>query len=527
VNQPKPLPQIKGGWGLPLALLLIFAILAGFYSNARYGGWGLDGDALIQAVFAESIMVNHKLYTGASYSNGFAYGGLLAVAGQISGISPYQLVDWGNAWVAVIALVAFITYRELLSDGRLAVFSTLLLFLIPDFLFYVLRGGHERSTWLLALLMIFLLARSLRYARQPGPLLVHIVCFYLIFWAMAASNVYFASTFVNAIILSVLGAWLLGFIRWSRVKDRLQREHFLNRLLIVSLACLILVFVFINYTYRPALTFYYIAEDLVNRLGILLFGVQEQVVTSSYAYVGSAWINQVAYLALTGPQFLIATISFGGWAVGIWKQFSFDDRRWFLWWLYTAFGGLLVIGILSDFAGFLQNNMQLRMFTPFALFIAPLAALVLRSTFGTLSRRLPRFAMLLGGVCIVYGMLATMVKVTNEPLVANTWLFYAPGQQRVGQWMNAHIQKQIVWVDTWQQLPRALQFSDGALSNHSVRYLAGGRFEYPPYILLSENTRLRANRVGIVLPAVYEHNQIYDNGFVQLYYRRAITPYQR
>ncbi|MBN2148901.1 MAG: hypothetical protein JW726_16050 [Anaerolineales bacterium] len=521
------LPSDRNRAMVGLALILIFAALAGFYSSARYQGWFADVDALIQAASAESIQAGQRLIGRVSYTNGFAYGALLAFIGQVSGLSPYLLVNWGNVWLAVFVLVAFITYRELLDDVWQAALGTLLLLMIPDLVFYVQRGGHERITWMLALLMIFLLARSLRYARQPGLLSVYIICFYLIFWAMAATNVYFASTFVNAIILSMFGPWVLGFLIRSRMKGDVQRGHFLRRLLLVSLACLILVFVFVNYTYRPALVFYNIAENLVNRLGILIFGVQEAELSASYAYVGKAWIDFGIYLVLVGMQFSIAALSFVGWVLGFRRQFSLDDRRWFLWWLYGAFGVLLVIGILADSGRFLQGNMQLRMFTPFALFVAPMAALVLRPAFGALSRRLPRFALLLGGILAAFGLLATMVKATNEPLVANNWLFYAPGEKRVGQWMNAHIQNESIWVDTWQHLTAALKYSDGLQYSRTIYYRAGNLIIPPPYILLAETTEMSANRFGFVLPAVYEHNKIYDNGAAQLYYRRAITPYQK
>lgn len=512
---------------LGLALLLVFALLAGFYTSARFAGWIAQGDALSQINAAQGTLTAGNLINPGRYSNGFAYGALLAVTSQVSGISPNQLITWGSVWIAVFALVAFIAYRELLGDARLAALSTLLLFLIPDFLFYVLRGGHERITWMLALLMLFLLARSLHHAQNPGLLLVHILCFYLVFWAMAATNVYFASTFVNAIILALLGAWMLGYISRSRVKDGDQRQPLLRRLLIISLACVILVFVFITYTYPPALNFYNLAGDLVNRLGLLLFGAQEMETSSSFEYLGNAWVNPGVYLALVGPQFLLAAASFGVWAFDLRKQFSFDHRRWLLWWLYAASGVLLVVGTLADFTGFLQQNLQLRMFTPFALFIAPLAALGLQSLFKKLSHHMPRFAMLFASVCVVYGLLATMLKVTNDPAVSNAWFFYTPGELQAGQWMNERIQNQTAWVDSWNNLPVLLASTSGSSPNRTVIYRAGLQPLPAPYVLITEKTLLRANRINYVLPATYDRNRIYDNGAAWLYYRRARTPYQR
>lgn len=525
---PNKLPRRpKATWGL--VLVLTIALLVGYYSSARYQGHYAEVDSLSQVTAASSIINTRQLEGPGRYSNGYAYGAVIAFASELSGISPDILISWGNVWIVVFTLVAFITYRELLGDAWLAVLSTLLLFLFPDLMFYVLRGGHERATWMLALLMLFLLVRSLHYGSRPWLLLMYILGFYLIFWSMASTNIFFASTFAGATLISFLGSRVFDFLKRTGKKEVSAREHLVNRLLILSLICLLLAFVFISYTYLPALSYYFYMEDFISRTGLLLLGAQEDAgVPSSFSYLGKSWISSGAYIALVWPQFLIAIISFGKWLSDLRNHFSFHTQRWFLWWLYGAFGILLVLGTLADFGGFMQENLQMRMFTAFALFIAPMAALTLRATFAAQLRWHPRLIVFLGGIFVAYGILSCMLKVTNEPILSNVWLFYEPGEHRVGQWMKENMEDQEVWVDTWGRLSSLYRYTMGEYDpNMLYTYVVGIRNVTPPYVLITENTRLSANRRGIVIPAVYDHNLIYDNGVAEIYYRRPLTPYQK
>lgn len=526
LNIRKLPPRSKPVWAL--GVIIMFSMLAGFYYNMRYTGMNPDGDVIKMVAAARGIQVSGRLDEAGRYSNGYNYGAILAFVSELTGLRPDTMTSWGNAWIMVFLLAAYITYRELMGDDWLAVLSTLLLIIFPDLMFYIMRGSHERVTWLLALLMLFLLVRSLRHIKQLGLLLVDILAFYLVFWAMASTNIYFASSFASAIFISFLGSQAFDFLKRFHHRTEQINQRFVQRLVTISLVCLILVFIFITYAYPPALSYYFRMQDFLARAGILVLGAQEESGPPlSYSYLGRAWLSLGTYLALVWPQFLIAGVSFGRWLADMRKVFTFDDRRWFLWWLYTAFGVLLVVGTIADYAGFMQENLQMRMFTPFALFIAPLAALVIRAAFAWLQRLRPRLAVLLAGMLIAYGLLACMLKVTNDPLVSNVWLFYAPGEQRAGVWMEQKIDNQVVWADTWSRLPSLYEYMEDTDPDQTGQYVAGKVAIETPYILISEHTWLRANRVGFTLPAVADHNLIYDNGFARLYYRIPLTPYQK
>ena len=156
-----------------------------------------------------------------------------------------------------------------------------------------------------------------------------------------------------------------------------------------------------------------------------------------------------------------------------------------------------------------------------------MAALVLRDAYRFLARRQTRLAVLVGGLLLAYGLMANMVKITNDPLASNVWFFYAPAEKGVGLWMEDHIRGQLTWVDTWSRLSSLFRFGEDFPTEWRHQYIAGGTAEGVPYRLITENTLRSASRRGAVIPPVSGFHQVYDNGMAQLYFRRALTPYQK
>ena len=49
----------------------------------------------------------------------------------------------------------------------------------------------------------------------------------------------------------------------------------------------------------------------------------------------------------------------------------------------------------------------------------------------------------------------------------------------------------------------------------------------PQEEIIGQDRAVKALRRGLAMPPVLSQNLVYDNGDVQLYHRRALTPYQR
>jgi len=509
--------------------LLAAAIMASIYYNSRFGGWSMEVDTAQQSVAADGIVATGSLEHNHSYNNGYGYGALLAFLSYLSGqsIQSIQLFLAGSAVIVVLA--AFLVYRELLESSAIAFLAAILLLMQPDFMFYVLRGSHESVTWTLLLLMVFLLLRGSDYRERPSRFVFFVLAFYLLCWAMVAVNVYFSSSVLSAFALALVGGWLIKKMIKNQRVDKEGTPDVLRRLVFIVSIGWLLVFLFITYIYEPGILYYYTFSEMVDRIGILFFGAQPLGQPISYSYYENAWQSRVAYLSLTGLQWIFVVSSFITWLIGLRQIKSLAGKRLLLWLFYSSFGVLLVIGVVVDFAGFLNTNLQLRLFTPFVLFASPMAALLCAHLFERLCNQSRRRILLpVCAVIVAWGLLASALKTTNDPILGNHWFFYHDGELKAANWIEEHIQYQRIWVDTRPHLAETFHFWQGYEGLSTNKYEFKKNVWSPPtYTLITALTKLRSDRVGEILPATNDKNLIYDNEEAQLFHRRPETSFQK
>jgi len=508
-------------------VLTAFALLAGVYYMMRFASWSMEGDASSQTTSAIGMLESGQVDYPGAYNNGFGYSAQLVLLNLVTGLQVQQIQLGSSLWVFALALVAFITYREFLGSAIAAALGAMLLFLQPDFLFYAVRGSHEKFIWTYALLLMFLLVRSYSHIHNTWKFLLYVGLFYMVFWAFVSTNVYFAAVFMVAIMLSFVGGWVLSQLDKKHLPTYETRTPALERLIVISLACSILVFIFINYTYWPALLSYNLISDLSDKLSLMMLGAQPVETPSAYQSLGMAWKSQGAYLVLTAAQWIITLTSLVAWVIGLIGLSRMDQKRWLLWLMYSAFGLLMIFGVVADLAGFMSTNLQLRMFTPFAIFSSALVADLVVRRIKAMNIRWRKLVSVAIVIIIAFGALTVNLKVTNEPVFGNQWLFYTPEELAPARWFNNHgVLQQQVWVDTSEHLSKVYYFWEGVRPIIPYQYKWGERSSSAPYTLISELARLRTNRSGITLPYVEDQNQIYDNGQVQIFHRLPQTPYQ-
>jgi hypothetical protein len=508
----------------PLTLLLLLAAVFSLYWIGRYGGYAMEVDASRMTQSAGGILKVGHLVHEKSYPPGYEYPALLAILSKLTGLSIQILQLNAGLWLPVLALVAYLSYRELLGDPNLAVLTCLLLLIQPDFTFYILRSSHEKITWMLALCSLFCLARSNRFARVPARMLLFEALFCLVFWAMATTNAYFALVFLAGLTFYWLGTRIIcRRISWQGTAVA-RRCQLVRRAGVICLIGYGLVFIVINFAYPPAVNFYQTLNSFAEHVRGLISG---EALKQPYAYLGSAWRHPLIYLALTLPQWTIVLAGLLGWGMGARRLGQANQSGWLLWLLYAAFAAMLVAGVIMDFAGFLSLNLQLRLFPPFALAGSPFAARAISRGFEKVLAAKSIASRILGVGLGVYAVLAAMAKVTNEPLLSNQWLFYSPAELQAVRWTDAHLESHRVWSDTSSHLADVFGFWEGYGGPAVSRYEFGVASPSSSHVLISRWTRLQANRNGVSLPATLEHDRVYDNGMVQLYHRRPKTPYQR
>ena len=524
-----------------LLLLLSLTLLIAGYWVTRYAGLIMEGDATRLTQAGEGIANEGRLVTAQSYLNGYGYPALLAFLIQTTGLTAQVLQIAGSFWLVPLALAAYLAYRELLPDIRLAILAVILLLLHPDFLFYILRSSHERTTWTFGLLILWLWVRSNR-SQEVELRLAMVLSLYLLLWAVIANNAYFGSTIVTTFLLAMLANYVLArfFRRASRGGTPMG---FHNRMLYVWLSGFALLFLFITYVYSPATSYYYTLGTIGEKVSVLFLGSepisQRMAVDDTYGYVQTAWLSPTVYLLLTGFQWLIVVLAIGAWlrdGVALLRRGHtvLSQQRLLLWLFFLGFATQVGLGVISDLSGAMGSNLQVRLFTPFALVVSPMAA-----TWFTALRRIPwrrlnalRPALMpLGAMVACVAVIATLLKVTNDPVVGNQWLFYSPGEQVALDWTDDHLKDREIWIDTWQHQFDVLLFRRGydwkPRNNYRSGSLAEWRSDEVSHVLLSDLTVLQANRSKLPLPMVVDRDIVYDNGDAQLFHRRQRSPFQK
>lgn len=511
-----------------LPLLLGLAFLIATYWIARYGGWSGEGDGTRLTLAADGVVREGRLVTTRfNYTNGYGYPALLAFLSQVTGVSVQGLQIAGSAWLTVIVLLAFLAFRELLHSARLAAAGVLLLLAQPDFLFYILRNSHERTTWTFGLLVLWLWVRSGRMYGLPA-LAAGVCTVYLLLWAMIANNAYLGSSIVTTFLIALALSMLLKRVA-PVLAPKLSGSLVERRVKFFPLVGFALVFIFVSYAYRPAQGYYQTLNSALSRTTALVAGVQPAA--RPYRYVATAWISTPTYLALTMVQWSIVLASGAAWlrdAALLLRQgkAALSRGRLLLWLFYLGYAAQLAFGFTADFAGWLGVNTQVRLFTPFALVTSPMAATWLA---GDWTKRL-RARSALRMVALPLGCLAvafSLIKMTNDPVLGNQWLFYSPSDQAGFDWADAHLRDREIWVDTYEHQTDIAHYRKGYDWQPANNYRYGAGFDQIAFVMLSQRIELRANRTGLQLPGVANRDSIYDNGDAQLYHRRPATPFQK
>lgn len=512
---------------LVLLLLLLLGVFSGAYYSLRFGGLTMEVDSSRMTLIADWIKNTATINNRYTYSNGVSYGVLIAVFSLVTGLEVQSAQLASFVYVFPLLLAAFIAFREMLGNALAGLLATLILLLQPDFLFYIVRGSHEKFTWAFALLMLYLLFRSQKTTQSSKQLLIFILLFYFAFWGMVMSNTFFASAYLLAISLGLLIGWLFARTVFRRHNQSYLPEAWLKRLLLISTSCFILYYIFTWHIYVPAQQAISLYEQLVDRVFLMFLDVEPVEPTTSVQYFATAWRSQSLYLLITGFQWLTAL---GGFAVWIWSTFrilQLKQSRRFLWQMYTSFGILLLVGVIADSAGWLSQNLQLRAFTPFAILTSAMFVHGLQLAWPKVKPNFRRGLVPLGCLVIVLVFLGAQIKITNDPMVGNAWLFYTPAEISAYEWVEARMEYQAVWVDTRDHLREVFYFHQGYTENRKNFYYVHPRPINASVVLLSERVQYKAFRQGLQLPSIEGRLRVYDNGSSAVYRWRPLTPYQR
>jgi hypothetical protein len=506
--------------------LLAYAVLVCTYFVVRTGGQLAEHDTAVQAAAVESAVAAGSLTpaAGVLYPNGFVYAAISAavIAFTGAGVAAIQQVIY-PLMSALLVVPAWALYREVAprrNGGLAAGIAVAVLFAQPEFLFFVLRGSHERFLRFLILVALWLLIRSFRFDGRPGLFAVHVLLFYLTAFALIATNTFFGVSFLLAITSALVLAWGASALplAFGFTVSVLAR-----RLAVATLAIAGLAFLVTFYLYTPASHGLGQVNVLARRTAQLV--TTTDTGTSPYAQVVSAWISPQVYFVLASSDYVLMLTSAaawlwlgGGWLLG--KSRPVGAHEWLLWLLYTAFAMQGALAVLVDRTGLMGANLQHRSFPSFAMLAAPLVA----GAAVRLPARLPLARWLGAGALSIFAVLA-LLKATNEPLLSNKWTFYNPTELLPLAWADVHARESGVWVGLDERLRSAYDIAVGPSPRGNwwdiARPDAGVRLYAVTPLIALQSRRFRQP-----LPPVSLANRIYDDGSSLVYRARPTNAFQ-
>lgn len=534
--------MLRRGFTAPVNLLLIalvfYALGTYMYATLRFAGRWNENDT---TVLTRSIYFVERdetvLDVSIPYGNGLSYQAISVFLLQTTGVDVQTLQLYVMPFVAaLLPVMAFVTYRELTQNNLTGLLACLILYLQPDFLFVTWRGSHEKITWTLTLFLLFLLARSFTAHASTGALQRYVVLFYITAFAFVCSNAFFATSLTAAIALSFLVGSLLIALRnrFGRNTEK-AAAHQIYRLVFVTMAVGVLVYLFFFYIYPPAISLLLAFKSLYEGLAALFLETEQA--TNPYDYVTAAWIDPRIYLLLTGISMVIVLMSFFVWLRGIprfirTRDLSKSDlARLYLWLVYPTFAFQLALSLVADRTAAIGSNLQVRLFTPLMLTAVPLVAIGVSDIMVWLSRRKRRFlrnGLLLGGAAVIPAFsIFAMFKVTNEPVVSNNWLFSTSAEREAAMWSLLHSDDPISWMGIDDRFRAGVVFDEPEFSYEDTMTVGVTPRLSPRYFVISDIERARWLRQSLPLPFLDDDYRVYDNGLAQVYYRRQLTDYQR
>lgn len=523
--------------------ILLFVIGNYSYVTLRFlGNWAENDTLLLTRVIYAASEEGTIIDQAGPYGNGLTYQGVMLFIMEISGVSLQQLQIYVMPITNfLLAVMAFTTYRLMIGQATAALVATLLLFVQPDFLFVTWRGSHERITWMLGLFLLFLLARRLtqRPDEPAATFAGNTISLYVTIFAFICCNAFFASSFVVTLALAYLGGFSIVRLRaLLHRQDSLDLRANVTRLYYLIVAFGILLFLFFFYIYPPALHLLRALRSLVDGVVLLFLHGNQEIANNPYDYVATTWLDSRIYVLMLALSFGIALVATLVWIIGIPRlllrkaPLTRDDLpRVFLWLIYPSYVLQIVLSLMVDWANGLGSNIQVRLFPPLMIVAIPLVAIGITEGLRRLRwRALRSLVVIVVTLTVIPACIFALFKATNEPALSNNWLFGTHSEVEASQWViDRGAFEGVVWAGSDRRIPTVMQFrypdewiiypegnfDYGEFAPHNTRY----------YIVTALDTARRL-RQGLPLLDLSGEHQVYDNGSVQVFYRRPRTPFQ-
>jgi len=508
-----------------LAWVVAAALLYAFLFVVRYRGLWTENDTAFFTRDAVAAVHRHTVLFSGAYPHGFLYTSWLASFDWLAGVPPTVFNTVVAPFVAavVVVLAAYVGYRAVTGSSQVATLAAWLLLAVPELMFSVLRGNHEKIDIAVLLAVLFALVASVaapsgrrRSRRERDRQRTWQLVFALLMLMNAATNDYFAALLVLA---GLVAAGIMGVVITRLPHPSAELRRLTKRLATGMATGAGIVVLVMLVVYPPAAQDFHLLTTALSKLALLLITLTPH--SNPYAAPAAAWAGRFAYLLVASFRWMMfaSSLVVFGWAS--WRMVHrrmAPPRRLLVLALYVALGGLVAVAIPLDFTGLAAgSNLEVRNFTYFALLAAPLTALGIRRVAASewvVAQR--RWLLASAGALVSVLMVVGIVKVTLDPLLSNEWIFYTPAERQAVGFFLAHAHDQALWTGPDNRL---VYMADSLFWKNPGHDLVTG-FKPLPFtrdFLWSPEVVADSEAQRFPLPAYQSADLVYDNGGAAIY----------
>ena len=493
--------------------LFTFVCLYAFFSHLyfvfRYSGQWIEEDSTRMAILMKYVFLEGTLIpSNQVYPNGFGAQVISSYIVNLANISIQQYAQYYHPIITSLSVfIAYSLFNELTKDRKIALLSTFLLLLQPEFFWTSARNTHEGFTFFLIMMATLALVKS-SSKTSYSTFISFILLFYLSIFALTFMNTFFASTFVFALTF----AFILGYL----FSKHFPMQDVFKRLIYSSAISIVLVFITMFYIYPPSGNMLSGMIGLFDKIRALIFVVEIQT-TPQYGYILTAWISPYMWFFLTLFNWVIAPLSLIMWLKLVFdfikkkNHWQFDSPLLLLLMLYAAFSFQLIISIIADRFSEFGSNMELRIFPILIIYAVPLASMLVFRIWDSIGSSHKKLCTLVSITLLIIFMSNSLLKGTNDPLVSNMWMFYSTEEEYGIRWADANIKNlEFHKIDYRSYYLRLLIRMD---SNSTINYTNYNKERYILYSYIEEN---RAMRLGLPLAQSYDSRKVYNSGTVRI-----------
>lgn len=511
------------------ALIIFSGLIYAAYFVLRFGGLWTENDTAVFTQVTARMLAAHSVLFPGQYSHGFGYPTWLGSLSLLTGLSVPVMNTIVMPFIAMLlfTIAAYIAYRTFLNSDKLAALSVLLIFAIPDVMFTLLRGNHEKLNIVLMLWALVVLFRAFR-AVQQGSMresAVWIGLFYVFVFTNATVNDYFASTFAVAASLTLIGGWILLRLNTPAT---IQYRPQIVRLGSYVIGSWLLVWWVMLYVFPPAGHDFALAHTALNKIVDLFLTLHTS--SNPYSAPASQWAGKLDQILVASFRWVLSVVSIVIWGYALWKMIwrkhTWPFEHLFLLALYGAFGFLVALAIPLDFTGMnAGTNLEVRNFPYYALMASPVLVWGLIPRLDTLKTTWRPWVTTSSAIVLATFVLIGLFKSTLDPVISNQWMFYTPAERQALSAFNHHSRSETIWTGPDNRLVYADMMWH--FRNRGDNTVTGFQFSQADRDLLISPEVIASSLVEQKpVPPYLNQNRIYDNGSAQIYRLRPQTPFE-